>query len=274
MKRILTIGLIISILFSCTNSAWKSNELLTEVKENGDSLIYQIDKIGLRSGAFKAFYNDGCFANGFFKDGFRDSLYELFYPEGSIKARTTYVKGLLEGFYYKHDPKDINYKSVYFIRHDKVKTIGERKKINDSIELVLYYNYENDKLIYTGKLSYHQDTLIESASSYFYYHHNNKINDLIYTPLGKKATIEIHFFPLFEGSEVKAIIDSNVHEQGFKSPVYDFKINKINHQYIVDFKLEFVPKIKGWNFVSGQIIETDKTKGEKSTPFYFNYFVF
>lgn len=276
MKKLIFITILLQLLISGCGNNKKENKLVVEVKPNGDSLITSVDKYGIYDGPFTAYYHDSSFATGYFKQGFRDSLYELFWPNGLLQMRTQYIHNLEEGYRYYFDLTDSSKNYEMFMRHNEEKIYCERffSKTNNLLEYK-YYKFEHSKLYYIGNLVFAKDTFDFSTSTYFLVYPDTErraYGQQIKIPVNKKSIISMDFFKMHAESFVEFSIDKI--ENLEISNTSKYSLEKTNYHNIVTFHITVIPKTKGWHFITGTIKEFNKAKGFKITPVYFNYYVY
>ena len=273
--------LLITIIFSglmmaCNNNKETKPELRTFIKPNGDSLITQVNEYGNYNGPFTAYYHNKTFATGFFKNGYRDSIYILYSQGGKSKLITYYINGYQEGKSYKFDLQDSTESIQIFYRHDTARIVSKISYSSDDLvnkEIQKFFLIENDEWIHIGNLVFRNNEFSPSESNYYIISVNGLSNEKKVLPLGKESVISIDFFET-DSNLIAKIAD--VFITGPKSGKnYPFKINTINYKKSAHFDMIISPVERGWYFVEGTIkIVYLKKELERSVPVYFNYYVY
>ena len=261
------------VFFACKNSPEESGMTRIEVKPNGDSLVATINKKGKYHGPFTAYYHDGNFANGFFKDGLRDSIYKLYWPNGKIKLIAHYIYGKQEGMRYDFELNDSSKNTSSFMRHDKTMIICKSKySNNDSILTDEYYKNNDSNITYIGALVYRNNSLDVMSSSYYILSYDDIFDNDINIKRNKNSIITIYFLRSRPNTFVDLKIE-DIEKNSFNDTT-TYSFDKTDEGKSVKIDLKIKSSCKGWHFVTGSISEYIRGEGEKITPLYFNFYVY
>ncbi|MBN2745929.1 MAG: hypothetical protein JXR34_04315 [Bacteroidales bacterium] len=242
---------------------------------NNDSMIYYVDKNGVRTGEFVKYRNLQIHTKGFFKNDVQDSIFYK-YEDGKVRFKSYAINGKENGLRYSY------YRSIHFVQSEAFIEDGKRRYQSVGIEAYtdnkpywinyFYLSIINDTIESNiGNLL--MDTnyqVVPEKSSFYYVVGDSMINDLIVSPYGSETDIYVKFYRIVKDSEVKIMFGTLDEYHSLTS------IEKTGFIDSTGFYLYSVlPKVRGWNYVRGQIIETKKSLNyQRQVPLYFNYYAY
>ena len=266
--------LILWFLIACNNI--NDNTKPLSGKLDKDSIIANIDINGNYQGPFSIYYKNGEFANGFYKDNIRDSLFLLYWPNGKLKKRVNYINGKEEGFLYLYDQYDNTKIKKCFTRHDSIIIIGYREISNKTKKIYYRYYYcslNNEEFL--GQVVCDSNNEIDYLSSSYYVTLVNDINTYnLSLSLRQKSKLSILFYKGQSKSFAVFEIKQIENQEGDTINIQSNSITKEEFENSTTFNIQINPKKTGWYFVTGEITEFNlKTNLKRTIPVFFNYYV-